>query len=288
MERESRVTGVDGPEGRRGRLRRDQMLGLIRTRGFVSTAELAKTFEVSTVTARADVDRLAAQGRVRRVRGGVIVGDLPHTERPFELTRDEAAREKAAIAAAAAELIASGQTLILDVGSTTTAVAHALVARADLTNIVVITNGLTIATVLEPAIPRFTVILTGGTLRPMQHSLVDPLGGCVLERIQADLAFVGCNGVHPQAGVTNINLPEVEMKARAIGAARRCIVLADGTKVGQVALGRICLIEQIDLLVTGPSAPEETLEALRARGLEIHVVELASSSDQERPAELGA
>ena len=65
------------------------------------------------------------------------------------------------------------------------------------TDVTVITNGLTIALELERAIPRFQVVVTGGTLRPLQHSLVEPLASVLLERMHADLAFIGCTGVHP-------------------------------------------------------------------------------------------
>jgi DeoR family transcriptional regulator of aga operon len=99
--------------------------------------------------------------------------------------------EKALIGRAAASLLNPGETVILDVGTTTTAVARALMEREDLHDIVIFTNGLNIALELEPAIPRFTVIVIGGTLRPMQHSLVDPLAGPMLERINAHTVFLG-------------------------------------------------------------------------------------------------
>lgn len=130
-------------------------------------------------------------------------------------------------------MITSGASVILDVGTTTTtAIARALAARTDLDQVVVVTNGLNIALELEPAIPRFTVLVTGGTLRRLQHSLVEPLATVLLERIHADLAFVGCNGIDVEHGVTNLNLPEQEIKTRMIASASRAIVVADSSKVG--------------------------------------------------------
>ena len=102
----------------------------------------------------------------------------------------------------------------------------------------VITNGLTIALELEKAIPRFQVIVTGGTLRPLQHSLVEPLATTVLRELHADLAFIGCNGVHPANGITNINLPEADLKRVMVDAAERSIVVADGSKIGRTHLGQ--------------------------------------------------
>ena len=91
--------------------------------------------------------------------------------------------------------MADGDTVLLDVGTTTTAIARALVARADLRDVTVVTNGLTVALVLERAWPRISVVVTGGTLRPLQHSLVNPLGTVLLDGLNASIAFIGCNGV---------------------------------------------------------------------------------------------
>ncbi len=71
-----------------------------------------------------------------------------------------------------------------------------------------ITNGISIALALEAAHPRFSIVVTGGTLRPKQHSLVDPLAGSFLKTLSVDTVFLGCNGIHPNVGITNINLPE--------------------------------------------------------------------------------
>ena len=159
--------------------------------------------------------------------------------------------------------------MILDVGTTTLAVARALLARTELTDVVVITNGLSIALELEPAIPRFTVIVTGGSLRPLQHSLVEPLAATVLGQVHADLAFIGCNGVDAERGVTNINLPEAGVKTLMLAAATRAIVVADGSKLGQVHLGRIGALTSFDTLVTDAAASADLLAPLRDAGLTV-------------------
>lgn len=253
-------------------VRRGRMLDVVRERDYVKVAELADRFSISEVTVRSDLEALATRGDVRRIRGGAIAADLPRRERAFEESETQFTAEKVAIGRAAAGLVRDGGTVILDVGTTTAAVARAMAGRSDLRDVMVFTNSLTIAMQLEPVIPRFTVILTGGTLRPLQHSLVDPLGDAVLDRIRADLIFIGCNGVDPVAGVTNINLPEAEMKRRMMAAARRTIVVADGSKVGEVELARICPISDVDLLLTGASADAAVLGPLADGGLRIELV----------------
>lgn len=255
-------------------IRRERMLDIVRDRDYAKVADLAEQFGISEVTVRSDLEALAARGDVRRIRGGAIATDLPRRERPFEESESEFAAEKVAIGRAAADLVRSGDTVILDVGTTTAAVARAMAARIDLRDVVVFTNSLTIAMWLEPVIPRFSVVLTGGTLRPLQHSLVDPLADGVLDRIQADMVFIGCNGVDPVAGITNINLPEAGMKRRMMTAARRRIIVADGSKIGRIELARLCAVSDVDLLMTGPSADSAVVAALSERGMRVEVVEL--------------
>lgn len=264
--------GNDGNDSNDGEMpaevRRQHILSLIHGREFVRVADLSNRFGVSDVTVRSDLDVLAEQGKIRRVRGGAMPGARPNLERPFEETQSTHSKEKDAIGRVAASLVTSGQTIILDVGTTTTAVARALIARADLHDVVIFTNSLNIAFALESAIPRFTVVLTGGTLRPMQHSLIDPLGGLLLDRITAHVAFLGCNGIDHTGGVTNINLPETEIKRRMLRAMRR-IVVADGSKVGQVEVAYLCAANDIDVLITDESADPTELTALRERDVEV-------------------
>lgn len=255
-------------------LRRERMLQVIFERQFVRVAELADTFGVSDVTVRTDLAALEHEQGVRRVRGGAIAtASRVRAERSYEEASRRMPAEKEAIAAYAADLVDSGMSVLLDVGSTTTAIARALVARAELERVTVVTNGLTVALELEAALGRITVVVLGGTLRRLQHSLVDPWASFVLSRVHADLAFVGCNGVEAERGVTNLNLPEAEVKARMIAAAERSVVVADGSKIGQVHLAKVADIGEIGTVLTGPSAPAVELARLRRSGVEVVQVE---------------
>lgn len=245
--------------------RRTRMRALIAERAFVRVADLSRDFGVSAVTVRGDLDSLEAEGGIRRIRGGAMPCDAAWLrERPFEEAAVEAAEAKARIAAAAADLLEPGMSVLLDVGTTAAAVARVLLRRDDLRDLTVITSGLSIALLLEAAIPRLQVVVTGGTLRPLQHSLVAPLASHVLGRVHADLALIGCNGVDAEAGVTNINLPEAEVKAAMIGAAARTAVIADGSKIGRVHLGHVAGTDAVNVLVTDPTAPAAALAELRS------------------------
>ncbi|MEV0146080.1 MULTISPECIES: DeoR/GlpR family DNA-binding transcription regulator [unclassified Nonomuraea] len=254
-------------------VRRERMLGMLMEQEFARVAELAEAFGVSTVTVRADLDALEEQGRVRRVRGGAVAaGSPPRVEPSFELSLGTAAVEKALIGKAAARLVASGESVLMGAGTTTAYVARELVARADLTEVTIFTNGLRTALELEPALPRFAVVVTGGSLRRQQHSLVDPLGTRILEGIRADTVFLGCGGVHPEAGITNVNLPDAEMKQRMLRAAGRRVVVADSSKLGKVEMAPVCPLSEVDLLITGESADASAVAVLRERGLKVDLV----------------
>ncbi|HEV2933999.1 MAG TPA: DeoR/GlpR family DNA-binding transcription regulator [Streptosporangiaceae bacterium] len=254
-------------------VRRELMLALVAEHNFVRVSDLSEAFGISEVTVRADLEVLDRRRVIRRVRGGAVpVSQRMRDEPSFEDSLGASAMEKQLIGKAAASLVQSGESLILDVGSTTTFIARSLVARADLKDLVVLTNGVNIALELESAIPRFSVVVTGGTLRRLQHSLVDPMARYLLRETNADTVFIGCTGVDAERGVTNINAPEAEIKKQMLASASRRIVVADGSKIGQVELAWVTEIAGIDLLITGPTAEPAALGLLRKRGLEIMVV----------------
>jgi len=259
--------------------RREQLAAVVRRRGFLRVRDAADLLGVSEVTIRGDLSALETAGELVRVHGGAMpprTADDQPVEFPLERSALLAVDAKERIGIAAAALVESGHSLILDVGSTALAVATALARRDDLEGVSVITNGLTIALALEPAMPRITVVLTGGTLRPLQHSLVNPGASEFLETVHADLAFIGCNGVDLERGVTNINFPEAEIKRRMLASSTRRILVADAEKLGRTHLGVIGAVTDFDLLITSELADPVAVEALTQAGLDV----LLASSGQ--------
>lgn len=246
---------------------------LLEQRGFVRVRDLADRFGVSTVTVRADLQALEERQIAFRVHGGAMPFDSVRGERPFEEVAARQAAEKAAIASAASALVSNGETIVVDVGTTAAAFAQALVDRVDLTELTVITNGITIALQLESAHPRFTIVVTGGTLRPKQHSLVEPLATGMFQSLRVDTVFLGCNGVAVDGGITNVNLPEAYVKRAMIDAAARCVVLADSSKIGVRTLAPVCALNDVDVLVTDAQADPADVEAIRAEGVDVITAE---------------
>lgn len=261
-------------------VRQARIRAYINEHEFVRVSDISARFDISEVTARVDLTALADRGEIRRVHGGAVPRSIHGIEQPFDLAQDEVVAARAHLGRAAAARVRSGDAVLVDVGTTTTALARALVARSELNGVSVFTNGLTIALELEAAFPRIMVVVTGGTLRPMQHSLVNPLGVNLLEGISASIAFIGCNGVDHRGGVTNINLPEAEIKQRMVAAARTRIVVAEGRKIGVVELARVCAIGDVDELITDDRADEAELALIRDLGVEVTVVAAPPSNGQ--------
>jgi DeoR family transcriptional regulator of aga operon len=269
---------VKAPEPLPAEVRQSRIRSYVNEHEFVRVSDISERFGISEVTARADLTALEDRGFVRRVHGGAVPRQVHRTERPFDLAQGNLVADLAHLGQAGAALVKPGDAVLIDVGTTTTALARALVARSEISEVSVFTNGLTIALELEAAFPRVTVVVTGGTLRPMQHSLVNPLGETILEGINASVAFIGCNGVDPTGGITNINLPEAEIKRRFVSAARRRVVLADGRKLGVVELVQVCSMDDVDELVTDDRADPEMVERIRDVGVDVTVVETPRGS----------
>jgi len=251
-------------------VRRERLLQEIVDRGFLRVADASAELGVSAVTVRSDLTALEIAGAIVRVHGGAMPrGTGSAGESSFEASLSHEASAKLAIGRHAAAMVSSGQSVLLDVGTTALAVAHALARRTDLSDVLVVTNGLSIALALEPGMPRLTVVVTGGTLRPLQHSLVNPFASAFLESLHGDIAFIGCNGVDPEVGVTNVNLPEAEVKRRMMQSAARRVLVADASKLGSRRLGNVGPLSDFEALVTAGGPDAGTVERLRAAGLDV-------------------
>ncbi|MBE3598315.1 MAG: DeoR/GlpR transcriptional regulator [Limnochordaceae bacterium] len=242
---------------------------LLGRQGSVRVAALSRELGVSEVTIRSDLSQLEQEGFARRTHGGAVLARGTRYERPFAEQEARFREEKRRIGQAAARLVEDGDTIILDVGTTTTEVARHL--PAGLTDVVVITSSLNIALELEKY-PYVTVLVTGGTLRSLQHSLVNPYGTLLLSQVNADKLFLGCNGVSAAKGITNANLQEAEIKRAMIAAAKQVIVVADHSKIGSVAVAHVAPLSAVDRVVTDQAADPREVEHIRQAGVEVDLV----------------
>lgn len=231
----------------------------------MSVTDLSRSAGVSEMTVRRDLEALERDGLLRRVHGGAISAVSRSYEPPFSLRAGRNANAKERIAARAASLLSEGDTAVLDVGTSTLALARQIGTLGALT---VVTPSLRVAEVLGDA-QGVRVILTGGIVRADERSLIGDLAERAFDELHCDTVFLGVGGIDAGAGLTEFNLDDTRVKRAALRTARRCVVLADASKIGRVAFAQICPLERVDILVTDSSAPDEGLEPVRNAGVEV-------------------
>jgi len=242
--------------------REDRVLSLLRARGRASVEDLASEVGVTTSTIRRDLQRLSHGGRVVRTYGGATIPG----PRLADII-DPAAAAKERIAARAAELVLDGSTIVVASGSTTLAFARHLVDRDDLT---VITNALDVAWTLVDRL-GIDLIVLGGAIRPGMHSMLGHLTEMASRELRADTLFVGIGAISLEHGLMNDSVPEIVSDRALRRMARRCVVLADARKFDLVAPAYVFGLDEVDTIVTNDTARSETIDALRARGVEVIV-----------------
>ncbi|NQE92100.1 DeoR/GlpR transcriptional regulator [Nocardia terpenica] len=233
----------------------------------VTVTELARALATSEVTIRRDLAELEQAGVLRRVRGGAVSALPRGEEMPYAMRELERVEAKARIAAAAAALIADGESVILDSGTTGSAAAQALSAR----RLTVIPLAVHAITVLAAA-PRIQLLLPGGTVRPGESTLVGPMVEQNLAALRCDTMLLTCCGFSPRRGVTAYDLQDAAVKRAGMAAAARTVALLDSAKFARTALAVVCATSAIDIVVTDTDAPPDAVAALEADGIEVHRV----------------
>ncbi len=259
--------------------RHQLILEQLATRGEVSVEEVSQRAGVSPMTIRRDLDELDRLGAVKRVRGGAVSVLSRGYEPPFAARAKLHVEAKEQIAAAAAERVHGGQTLVLDAGTTTLALARRLRGVHGLT---VATPSLRIASALADE-RDMRVIIIGGVVRAGEHSVISSHALEHLAQLRFDLCFLTISGVEAHSGLTEWNLDDAATKAVAIASSRECVVLADASKLGKVAFARVAPLDRIDLLITDAAVTADQLAPLRAAGLSVHVAGIENPSREGPP-----
>ena len=252
------------------RVRRlSQMVDAIGENEELSVEQLTDMFSSSPATIRRDLTLLSEQHLVQRTHGGAR--PLGSAREVPVLFRDSRFRDsKRLIARAAVDLIPAARMAIAISGGTTTAeVARLLAERSQLS---VVTNSVSIASLLAP-FQQLRILLTGGLLRPQSLELVGALAENTFNSVNIGIAILGADGVSAAEGVTTHDETEARTNHAMVDRAPRTIVVADGSKVGQVAMARMADITEVAVLITDSSADAQALESIRIAGVEVIVVD---------------
>jgi len=248
--------------------RRRAILDLVQRDGRGLVTDLAKKFETSQVTIRKDLEILHAHGLVHRTHGGALPSRDGALADPTLREKEKLHRkEKLRIAEAATRMVQEGHVIILDSGTTTTAIARAL---REYHNLTIITNAVNIAAELAGA--DIEVILTGGTLRRNSFSLVGPIAEDTLRRLNADVLFLGVDGFDVHYGLSTPNLLEAKVNRVMADISRKVIAVCDSSKFGRRSLSHILPTEKVNHVITDHGAPKFDLKTLKKVGIEVTLV----------------
>lgn len=248
--------------------RRQHIVSLIQNEGRVLVGDLSRNLGISQITIRKDLEYLQSKGLVQRTHGGALrIQSSALFDPSLQEKQKQHSQEKQRIAEAAAKMVEDSQCVMLDSGTTTTAIAHELRRFSQLT---VITNAVNIAA--ELASTNLEVILIGGSLRKNSFSLVGPLAEDVLEEMHADILFLGVDGFDPEVGLTTPNFLESRVNRAMVKASRRVVAVCDSTKFNRRSLSRIVPPSAVHCVITDRGLSNETAEALRAQNIEVVLV----------------
>jgi DeoR/GlpR family transcriptional regulator of sugar metabolism len=243
--------------------RRRQILASLHRFGTVRSAELSARFGVSVDTIRRDLSDLAEAGSLQRVHGGAL--PRTPTSASFAVRRTEATAAKEVLAQATARLIRPGQVLILDAGTTALAVARHL--PLDLVATVITNSPPVVIALVEHE--HIDVHILGGRLYRGGVAAVGAATVLAMQAIHADVCILGVAGIHPEAGITVLDLEETYVKRAMIACAADVIAVAAADKLGTAVTYSIGPVTTLTHLVTERAVPETTLAPYRALGLSI-------------------
>ena len=247
------------------KLRQKEILDALHRDGRVEVPELAERLGISAITIRRDLDQLAESGALRRVRGGAVTNSLRGEGLPFEVRAVDNSPLKARLARAAVALIADGEAVAVDSGTTGAAAALALANRS-VTAMPFSVQGIAALA----AGSGVTLLLPGGSVRRPEGTIVGPLALQTLMGLRFDTTILTCCAAAPAVGVTAYDLDDAAIKRALRQASERTVLIAEGAKFTRSAMAVVCRLDEVDVLVTDDSAPAEVLTRLSERG--VHIV----------------
>ncbi len=250
--------------------RRKQILELLLQRESVQVSQLMEQFQVSIETIRRDLEELERQQQLVRVYGGAI---LPPGKAAEPIYRERATvnyLQKQAIGRLAADLVKDGDTIAIDLGTTTLALAKALGGKK---NITVLTNSLKIAVLLAEN-PDIRVIVPGGEARRGDLALSGSLTTRILSEFNTDYAFLGVGGLSIEQGITDYHMEEAMARRVMVEHTRNAVALLDHSKLGVVAMNQVCPLHALDIVITDDGADPSVLSHLEKQKLKVLIAQI--------------
>ena len=245
-------------------VRQQKTLELVRERGYISIDELAQYFDVTPQTIRRDINQLADEGLLRRYHGGAAHdSSVENTE--YNMRVGHMLDEKRIIAAAVAAAVPDHASLFINIGTTTEAIAHALLNH---TGLKIITNNLNVAKILSVK-EDFEVLIASGRVRP-DGGVIGQATADFFKQFKVDYALIGISGIDVDGTLLDFDFQEVCVSQEIISSARQVFLAADSSKFGRNAMIRLGSLKQVDCIFTDqqPNAQYQKMIA----DLDVHLV----------------
>ena len=250
-------------------IRRQTIMEQLNREGMVQVSQLSEKLGITPATIRNDLDMLAQEGQLERIQGGAIRKTQGSDSWNGNVVPAQQ-QSKRVIAEAVLAQIHNGDTLFINSGMTTMAVAEVLCLRKKLN---IVTNSLMVANYLAHQ-ADIRLILLGGELNANYGFTY---GGDALEqlnRYQPQWSILSVDGVHPEHGITTYHADEAMIDRTMIARAQKTIIVADHRKIGRVGFSHICGVDKNQMLITDSGCDEVVIEQIRERGAEVHVAQL--------------
>lgn len=246
--------------------RQSEILAIARSEGRVVVENLAERFGVTLQTIRRDLTEMAEAGHLDRVHGGAVirtgVSNIGYEER-----RGMNDAAKAAIGRACARAIPDNCSMILNIGTTTEAVARELLNHRQIS---VVTNNMNVANILV-ANPSCEIMVAGGALRRSDGGLVGDLTSDFMAQFKVDYGVIGISAIDPDGDLLDYDLAEVRVSRAIIRQARKVFLVTDSSKFARSAPARLASLADVDAIFTDLPLPESLVARCAEWGTEVHV-----------------
>ncbi|MCP8464424.1 DeoR/GlpR family transcriptional regulator [Pseudomonas sp. ZM23] len=246
--------------------RQQSILDLVRERGYLSIEELAQQFAVTPQTIRRDINQLAEQSLLRRYHGGAA-WDSSIENTAYNTRSDQMRDEKQRIADAIASHVPDNASLFINIGTTTEAIARALLGHR---NLKIITNNLHVANILGGK-DDFEVLIAGGTVRS-DGGVVGQAAVDFIEQFRVDFALVGISGIDDDGSLLDFDYQEVRVSRAIIDNARQVFLAADSSKFGRNAVVRLGPISLVSRVFTDSPPPPAVARLLNQHKVHLELV----------------
>jgi DeoR/GlpR family transcriptional regulator of sugar metabolism len=250
--------------------RRATIVQMITSERMVKVSDLIKTFNVSIETIRRDLKYLEDAGYIKRVYGGAVIKSMYGLEPDYSSREIKNYSEKVAIGRKTVELVDDGDTIVIDIGTTTLEFARALKGKKKVT---VITNAIQIAAALVVD-DNIRVIMLGGNVRKGDLSTSGFLSENNISLFNVDKIFLGIGGLTIEEGITDYHIEESNLRRHILKKTHMVIGLADFSKFGVIAMNKVCDIEKINFLVTDDKTDKLMISKIRTLGIKVLIAEV--------------